>query len=259
VDLRRALLLAAAAATGAAVVGVSAAAPGPSFRQLLDARIPIYCGGGDKGYVAFTFDDGPGPYSARLVALLKQYGVRATFFNIGRKAARKPKLVRLEASIGAIGDHSYTHPNLITLPPAQIRSELARTQRTIARITKRKVILFRPPFGDNAQSILAAARSLGMLEVLWNQDSGDGSEASTPSSQEIAQHLAARVRAGGIVLMHEDETVPATLNALKLYLPQFRQTGLKAVTVPQLLALDPPPLEQVAKGSGGCNSSWPGP
>jgi hypothetical protein len=59
--------------------------------------------------------------------------------------------------------------------------------------------------------------------------------------------------------MHEDEQVPATLNALKLYLPYFQQTGLKAVTVPQLLALDPPPLQQVAKGSGGCNSSWPGP
>ena len=61
------------------------------------------------------------------------------------------------------------------------------------------------------------------------------------------------------MLMHEDEQVPATLNALKLYLPEFQKTGLKAVTVPQLLALDPPPLEQVAKGSGGCNSSWRGP
>jgi hypothetical protein len=98
-----------------------------------------------------------------------------------------------------------------------------------------------------------------MLEVMWNQDSGDASEAATPSSQEIYQHLVDRVRAGGIVLMHEDEQVPATLNALKLYLPAFQRTGLKAVTVTQLLALDPPPLEQVAKGSGGCNSSWPRP
>src|SRR5438552_15338645 len=98
------------------VVAASSAAPSPTFRQLLDAGIPIYCGGGDKGYVAFTFDDGPGPYTARLVALLKQYGVRATFFEIGRKAVRKPRLVRLEASVGAIGDHSCTRPNLITLP-----------------------------------------------------------------------------------------------------------------------------------------------
>jgi peptidoglycan/xylan/chitin deacetylase (PgdA/CDA1 family) len=245
-----------AVALAAAVAATSGASANPTFRQLLDAGIPIYCGAGEKGYVAFTFDDGPGPYSAQLVALLKQYGVRATFFEIGRKAAAKPRLVRLEASVGAIGDHSFTHPNLITLPPAQIRTELARTQRVVRRITKRKVILFRPPFGDNDPGILRIARSLGMLEVMWNQDSGDASEASTPPPEEIYQHLVDRVRAGGIVLMHEDEQVPATLNALKLYLPAFEQTGLKAVTVPQLLALDPPPLEQVAKGSGGCNSSW---
>jgi peptidoglycan/xylan/chitin deacetylase (PgdA/CDA1 family) len=241
------------------VVAAPSAAPSPTFRQLLDAGIPIYCGGGDKGYVAFTFDDGPGPYSAQLVTLLKQYGVRATFFNIGQKVVQHPRLTRLEASVGTVGDHSFTHPNLITLPRDQIIAELARTRKAIRRATKRRVILFRPPFGDNASEILGIARGLGLLEVMWNQDSGDASEASTPPSEEIYQHLVDRVRAGGIVLMHEDEQVPATLNALKLYLPEFQKTGLTAVTVPRLLALDPPPLGQVAKGSGGCNSSWRGP
>jgi len=249
------LALLTAGAAGIAV-GSAGATPNPTFGQLLDAGIPIYCGGGTKPYVALTFDDGPGPYAAQLVAVLKQNGARATFFNIGSKVVRKPRLVRLEASVGAIGDHSFTHPNLITLPPARIRSELARTKKAIKRITGRKVILFRPPFGDNAQEILQIARRLGMLEVMWNQDSGDASEASTPSSQEIYQHLVDRVRAGGIVLMHEDEVAPRTLDALRMFLPVLQQEGLHAVTVPALLRLDPPPLAQVAKGSGGCNSSW---
>ena len=98
-----------------------------------------------------------------------------------------------------------------------------------------------------------------MLEVLWNEDSGDASEASTPPSQQIYENLVARVRPGAIVLLHEDESVPRTLEAVRMFLPVLAQKGLKAVTVPQLLRLDPPPLEQVAKGSGGCNSSWPGP
>jgi peptidoglycan-N-acetylglucosamine deacetylase len=240
------------------VVGAAGASPSPTFQQLLDAGIPIYCGAGAKPYVALTFDDGPGPYSAQLVALLRQYHVRATFFAIGQKVVRKPQLVRLEASVGAIGDHTFTHPNLITLPPDQIRRELTRTQKAIRRATgrKRKVILFRPPFGDNATEILQIARGLGMLEVMWNQDSGDASEASTPSSQEIYQHLVDRVKAGGIVLMHEDEVVPRTLDALRMFLPVLEQEGLHAVTVPALLRLDPPPLDAVAKGSGGCNSSW---
>lgn len=253
---RRRLPLAAAVIAGVAA-GVAGAAPSPTFQELLDAGIPIYCGAGTKPYVALTFDDGPGPFSKQLVALLRRYHARATFFTIGSKAARKPRLVRLEASVGAIGDHSYTHPNLITLPPAEIWSELARTRRAIRRATgRRRVILFRPPFGDNAAEILRIARRLGMLEVMWNQDSGDASEASTPSSQEIYQHLVDRVKAGGIVLMHEDEVVPRTLDALRMFLPVLEQEGLHAVTVPKLLRLDPPPLEQVAKGSGGCNSSW---
>jgi len=256
VSLRR-LGLAAAVAVFV-VAGTAGASPSPTFQQLLDAGIPIYCGAGTKPYVALTFDDGPGPFASQLVALLRQHHVRATFFNIGSKAARKPRLVRLEASVGTIGDHSYTHPNLITLPPAQIRSELVRTQKAIRKATKRKVkvILFRPPFGDNASEILQIARGLGMLEVMWNQDSGDASEASTPSSEEIYQNLVDQVKAGGIVLLHEDEVVPRTLDALRMFLPVLEQEGLHAVTVPALLRLDPPPLDAVAKGSGGCNSSW---
>ena len=252
---RRRLPLA-TAATVAVVAGVAGAAPSPTFQELLDAGIPVYCGAGTKPYVALTFDDGPGPYTRQLAALLRRYHARATFFEIGEKVVRKPRLVRLEASVGAIGDHSFTHPNLITLPPEQIRRELARTKRAIRRVTRRKVVLFRPPFGDNAAEILQIARRLGMLEVMWNEDSGDASEASTPSSQEIYQNLVDRVKAGGIVLMHEDEVVPRTLHALRMFLPVLEQKGLHAVTVMQLLRLDPPPLEQVAKGSGGCNSPW---
>jgi peptidoglycan-N-acetylglucosamine deacetylase len=256
VSLRRLPLVAALLA--GVVAGAAGASPSPTFQQLLDAGIPIYCGAGTQPYVALTFDDGPGPYSAQLVALLRQYHARATFFAIGQKVVRKPQLVRLEASVGTIGDHTFTHPNLITLPPDEIRRELRRTQKAIRRATgrKRKVILFRPPFGDNATEILQIARGLGMLEVMWNQDSGDASEASTPSSQEIYQHLVDRVKAGGIVLMHEDEVVPRTLDALRMFLPVLEQEGLHAVTVPALLRLDPPPLDAVAKGSGGCNSSW---
>jgi peptidoglycan-N-acetylglucosamine deacetylase len=242
----------------AAVVGTASAAaePSPTFRELLAAGIPIYCGGGTGPYVALTFDDGPGPFSSQLVDVLRQNGARATFFLIGKKVVHKPGLVRKEASVGALGDHSFTHPNLAELSPEQIRRELTRTRKAIKRVTKRKVLLFRPPFGDNDPSILRIARRLGMLEVLWNEDSGDASEAVTPSSQQIYANLVARVRPGAIVLLHEDESVPRTLDAVRMFLPVLAARGLKAVTVPQLLRLDPPPLEQLPKGSGGCNSSW---
>lgn len=224
--------------------------------RLLELKAPVYCGAGAKPLVALTFDDRPGPYSARLVALLRQNGARATFFEIGRKAAAHRDLVRAELSAGALGDHSWSHPDLTQLESAAATRQLASTQRTIESVSRKDVVVFRPPFGSNDPRSLDLGGRLGMLEVLWNVDSGDASGASTPSSDEIARNLAERVRPGAIVLLHEDEQVPATLDALQTFLPWLKSHGLRAVTVPELLAHDLPRADQVAKGVGGCNVQW---
>jgi peptidoglycan/xylan/chitin deacetylase (PgdA/CDA1 family) len=224
--------------------------------RLLELKAPIYCGAGAKPLVALTFDDGPGPYSERLVELLRRDGARATFFEIGRKAASHPDLVRAELSTGAVGDHSWSHPDLTQLESAAVTRQLASTERAIESVGGRDVLVFRPPFGSNDPRSLDLGGRLGMLEVLWNVDSGDASGASTPSSDEIARNLAARVRPGAIVLLHEDEQKPATLDALRTFLPWLNAHGLHAVTVPELLAHDLPEAEQVAKGVGGCHVSW---
>jgi len=223
---------------------------------LLELKAPVYCGAGAKPLVALTFDDGPGPYSAQLVDVLRRHGARATFFEIGRKAASHPGLVRAELSVGAVGNHSWSHPDLTQLEAAAVTRQLAATQRTIESVGGSDVLLFRPPFGSNDPRSLDLGGRLGMLEVLWNVDSGDASGASTPSSDEIARNLAERVRPGAIVLLHEDEQVPATLGALRTFLPWLKSHGLRAVTVPELLAHDLPGAEQVAKGVGGCHVSW---
>ena len=95
--------------------------------------------------------------------------------------------------------------------------------------------------------------------MLASVDSGDASGPSTPSAREIYRQLLERVRAGAIVLLHEDEQLPASLDALRLFLPELERQGLRAVSVPKLLAQDPPSLARLAKGSGGCHSYWHGP
>ena len=227
-----------------------------AVQRLIELKAPIYCGAGAKPMVALTFDDGPGPYSAQLVDLLRRNGARATFFEIGKKAAAHPDLVRAELSTGAVGNHSWSHPDLTQLETAAVTRQLASTQRTIESVGGRDVLVFRPSFGSNDPRSLDLAGRLGMLEVLWNVDSGDASGASTPASAEIARNLAERVRPGAIVLLHEDEQVPATLDALRTFLPWLKRHGLRAVTVPELLAHDLPGAEQVAKGAGGCNVQW---
>ena len=224
--------------------------------RLLALKAPVYCGAGAEPMVALTFDDGPGPYSARLVDLLRRHGARATFFEIGRKALAHNDLVRAELSVGAVGNHSWSHPDLTQLEDRAVTRELASTQSTIESVGGRDVLVFRPPFGSNDPRLLELGGRLGMLEVLWNVDSGDASEASTPSSAEIARNLIERVRPGAIVLLHEDEQLPATLGAMRTFLPWLKGHGLRAVTVPELLAHDLPTAEQVAKGAGGCNVQW---
>ena len=227
-----------------------------AVRRLLELKAPIYCGAGTEPLVALTFDDGPGPYSARLVELLRRHGARATFFEIGNKAAVHSDLVRAELSVGAVGNHSWSHPDLTQLEAAGVTRQLASTKRTIESVGGHDVLVFRPPFGSNDPRSLELGGRLGMLEVLWNVDSGDASGASTPAPAEIARNLAERVRPGAIVLLHEDEQLPATLNALETFLPWLEEHGLRAVTVPELLAHDLPDAEQLAKGSGGCNVQW---
>src|SRR5215469_11231432 len=86
------------------------------------------------GYVGLTFDDGPSnAHTPALLNALRQNGLRATLFNIGQNVAAAPAQVRAEAGAGMwIGNHSYTHPHLTQDSPAQIDSEISRTQQAIA-------------------------------------------------------------------------------------------------------------------------------
>jgi peptidoglycan-N-acetylglucosamine deacetylase len=259
---KRVVLLAVAAAVAAAAVavGLTAFRGGRSahaeIRSIISTGYPLYCGGGKGPYVALTFDDGPTRWTPELVKVLRENGASATFFEIGQKAVARPDLVKLEASSGEVGDHSWSHPSLPELPNARVVGQLEQQQNAVERITGERPHLFRPPFAAHDARVDGIAAGLGLLDVLWNVDSGDASGVSTPSSQKIFQNLMQRVRPGGIVLLHEDETVPRAIGAVRLFLPRLRRLGLHAVSVSDLLRLDPPDPEELPKGSGGCNSTW---
>jgi peptidoglycan/xylan/chitin deacetylase (PgdA/CDA1 family) len=223
-----------------------------AIARLIKLGLPLWCGGVTRPYVALTFDDGPGPYTAPVLDLLDQFGMPATFFLVGQRVIRRPELVVREAAMGAIGNHTWDHPVLPALKPAQIHAELARTKRAIELRTNTKVRLFRPPFGQRDAVVSATARSLGMLLVMWSADSGDASEPSTPTPEKIYENLAARVRPGSIILLHENITGQPDYYALKLFLPELQRRGLIPVTIPQLLKLDPPTIDQVRAGEQGC-------
>jgi peptidoglycan/xylan/chitin deacetylase (PgdA/CDA1 family) len=218
-----------------------------SIRRLLAQGLPIYCGG-DRPYAALTFDDGPGVYTPLALRILAKAHVPATFFLVGRNVGPYRRLAQAEASRYALGNHTFTHPVLPALPPSAIASQLASTSSVIRRDTGVRVQVFRPPYEAHNAAVDAIAHRQGLLEILWNVDSRDSAGANYA---DIARYVEAGISPGAIVLMHENRG--QTIRALKFtILPALRKRRIKLVTVPQLLALDPPTSAQLRAGRSGC-------
>ncbi|MFD5944853.1 polysaccharide deacetylase family protein [Streptomyces collinus] len=183
--------------------------------------------------IALTFDAGPSEHSARLLDILKEKQVPATFFLLGKRHIEKyPELVRRMADEGhEVASHTWDHKILTELRPEEIREELERPNEEIERLTGRRPTLMRPPQGRTDATVHAICRELGLSEVLWSVTAKD---YQTTDSDLITRRVLAQSSRDGIILLHDlyDGTVPAVpgiIDALK-------ERGYVFVTVPQLLA-----------------------
>ncbi len=208
---------------------------------------PIYCAAPRGNEVALTFDDGPGPYTRLVMAKLRKHGVKATFFVVGRNVPLIAGAIRQERVLGAVGDHTFTHPLLTALPLSQATAEIVRTQKLLERSSGAPVFLFRPPYGAHNAAIDSLARAHGLLEILWTVDSADSLGANYA---QIERTVIAGLRPGAIILMHENHG--QTVRALLSVFAALQRKHLRAVSVPQLLSDDPPSLAQLRAGGLGC-------
>ncbi len=232
-------------ATGAA--GTSEAEENPEVRRLIALGKPIYCAAPRGDEVALTFDDGPGPYTKLMLAKLRKHGVHATFFIVGRNIPLVPGATSAERAIGAVGDHTFTHPELTALPIAEAEQQIVRTQEAVARSSGGPVFLFRPPYGAHNAQIDGVVREHGLLEILWDVDSQDSLGASYAG---IERNVIGGLRPGSIILMHENHG--QTVRAMLSIFAALQRKHLRAVSVPRLLRDDPPSTAQVLAGGAGC-------
>jgi peptidoglycan-N-acetylglucosamine deacetylase len=231
---------------------VGAARERTAVERLVRLGLPIYCGGATGRYVALTFDDGPGPLTPQFHRLLAQFGARSTFFLVGAnmRSATFRAYARESARIGALGNHTWMHTALGGLPEDRISSEVGQTQRAIADATDAPVLVFRPPFASRDSRVQRIVEAQGMAMVLWNTDSRDWAGAGW---REIADNVLRGLEPGSIVLLHD--TRSETLRALRnVILPELARRDLRAVTLPELFALDPPSAEQLREDAsrGAC-------
>ncbi len=222
------------------------------IRALARLGLPVYCAGPRGNEVAFTFDDGPGPYTHLALRKLAQAHEGATFFVVGRSMRAWPGWVQREARQAAIGDHTYTHPFLPELSAPEIAYQLGETKAMIEQRTHEGVYLFRPPYGSRTPVIDRIARELGLLEILWSVDSADSLGANW---RGIIRNVEAGLRPGAIILMHENHG--QTIRALTTLLPVLRQRHLRSVSLPVLFATDPPTVAQLHRGEAACGLHAP--
>lgn len=220
-----------------------------AVKRLASLGLPLYCGGRSKPMVAFTFDDGPGPYTTLAIKKLREAHLVATFFLVGKSIRAFPSLARLEKPVAMVGDHTMTHPFLPGLSQSAMAAEISDARTLIEQSSGQPVGLFRPPYGARTPAIDQEARSLGLLEVLWTIDSRDSLGADYAG---IEQNVIAGLRPGSIILMHENRG--QTIRALPVIFAALARDQLQAVTVPELVAEDPPTTAQLRAGGDGCGS-----
>ncbi|MGI5959646.1 MAG: polysaccharide deacetylase family protein [Massiliimalia sp.] len=185
-----------------------------------------------KNQVALTFDDGPDPrYTPRLLDLLKEQKVKATFFVVARKAQQHPELVnRMIAEGHEVALHSYEHGNGMLKGYEYTKNDFQKSM-AIMRQNHWKIRYFRPPWGHTNLFTLSFAKKYGLTPVIWSVMAQDWKEDTTVL--EIAQKLIHRVKAGSVICLHDSGGAPGaperTLLALEKVIPYWKKQGYEFV------------------------------
>jgi len=192
--------------------------------------------------IALTYDDGPNdPHTLRLLEVLGKHGARATFFLIGRYVKQRPDLVREIARAGhAVGNHTFTHPNLIFVSAEQTRTELQLCTQVLHDTVGEHSRLFRPPFGGRRPATLRIVRELELEPVMWNVT---GYDWNAPLAEIIERRIVKQIRGGDVILLHDgghaafgadrSQTVIATDRLLSRY----KSEGYEFVTIPEMMGI----------------------
>jgi peptidoglycan/xylan/chitin deacetylase (PgdA/CDA1 family) len=195
-------------------------------------------GPGGEPLVALTFDDGPNdPATSRILDVLAEKDVKATFFVLGENALVYPDTLRREVAEGhAVGDHSFRHRKRDTLFGFRY-DELTKTQRIIESIAGIRPALYRSPNGFHTPWQLWNVRRAGLTTVHWDVQTLDWER---PDPDTIVKRVLDHVHPGAIVLMHDGDDTnhgsdrTPTIEALPKLIDALRARGYRLVTVPQL-------------------------
>ncbi|MFJ9636293.1 polysaccharide deacetylase family protein [Streptomyces sp. NPDC101178] len=183
--------------------------------------------------IALTFDAGPGKDTPRLLDILKEKKVHATFFLLGKHhVLEHPETVRRIQDEGhEVANHTWTHKILTDQEPDEIRAELKKTQVAIEKVTGKKPRLMRPPQGRTDDKVTEVSKELGLSQVLWSATAKD---YSTNDPALIEKRILDQAARDGIILLHD--IYKGTVPAVPGIIDALQKDGYTFVTVPELMA-----------------------
>jgi peptidoglycan/xylan/chitin deacetylase (PgdA/CDA1 family) len=184
--------------------------------------------------IALTFDDGPSVFTLEILALLKKYQVKATFFCIGKNIEAHPEIIEQIIAEGhLVGNHSYHHSAFFDFYTAKkITEEIQKTDVILKKFTSKKINFFRPPYGVTTPSIRRALQRTGHKVIGWNIRSLDG---GTTNQNLIYNRIIKRISPGGIVLLHD--TATHSVLVLEQFLQFLEQQNYAVISIEELLNL----------------------
>lgn len=203
----------------------------PRSQVLVVNRSRIDCDG--RPCVALTFDDGPtADHTPRVLEILREKGVKATFFLIGSQAEKQRELVRRMCAEGhRIGNHTYTHPALFCfLSPSRLRAEIDKGQEVIRDICGGASRLFRSPVGLRHPLLDLYLKRAGLEYISWRLRAFD---TRVQKPEVIIRRILGRVAPGDIILLHDNSSagVRVMLAVLPDLIDELKARGFDFVPV----------------------------
>lgn len=198
--------------------------------------LPIYCVETEEKRIALTFDAAWGADDTdTLIAVLQKYNATATFFVVGEWVDKYPNEVKKLSDAGFdVMNHSATHPYMTKLSEAAMKEQLKICNDKIAAVTGKTPTLFRCPYGDYDNKVIATVESVGMKTLQWDVDSLDWKDTATVES--IVTRVTGKVKNGSIVLFHND--ADHTPEALPIILEKLTADGYTFVKAADLIYQD---------------------
>jgi peptidoglycan-N-acetylglucosamine deacetylase len=197
----------------------------------------------NRKLIALTFDDGPWPkITPKVLEILKQHQIKATFFMIGRHLRLHPEIAQQVVAAGhGVGNHSWSHPlKSEPIETQEIIAEIENTTVSLKMITGLRTDLFRPPGGHLENGLVDYAHQKKYLTVMWTIDPADSKPEIT--AQQISDHVLKQAKPGSIILLHDGGGDRSrTLTALPKIITGLKAQGYTFVSVNELLGFQQQP------------------